>query len=352
MRVPRPGPTQLPTFGAGRVWIAASTVGPNEAGSIERHSVDEDDLVLDSFETWQAELPDLLLVLAPRQPQRFPVVARKLEQRGIRHARRTEFAQNLELPAVLLLDTVGELAGAFSLAQVAFVGGSIAPRGGHNILEPAAAGVAVVVGPHMENFEAIVQDFRAADALIEIPSAAELTATIRKLLTDRAEAAEFGRRAREVVIRNRGFASRLAERLWPIYYGAFRSYPHNLVSRSVLAPLACLWEKGGIQKRQRSSTASAGAAGTRYQRGRHHRGRVGQDTVQQLPDFPASPQWPDPSHSNARISPPVPCQSAGVAARDRRFRRHSRATKRRSSCAQGKRLSALAAAAMKPGNSC
>ncbi|HWF45387.1 MAG TPA: tetraacyldisaccharide 4'-kinase [Bryobacteraceae bacterium] len=247
-----PPPSQLPTFGAGRVWVAASTVGPNEAGSVERHSIDEDDLVLDTFAALASEFPDLLLILAPRQPQRFPVVARKLERRGIPHARRTNLPPSLELPAILLLDTVGELAGAFTLAQVAFVGGSIAPRGGHNILEPAAAGTAVVVGPHMQNFEAIAQDFREAGALVEIQSADELTPTIRKLLTDLAEAAELGRRARNVVLRNQGVSLRIAKQLWPLYYGAFRSPPRGLISRCLLAPFAWLWKQGGILKRARS----------------------------------------------------------------------------------------------------
>lgn len=247
-----PVPTQLPTFDAGRIWIAASTVGPNEAGSIERHSVDEDDLVLDTFEALSSEFADLLLILAPRQPQRFPVVARKLEQRGIRYARRTNLPGQLDLPAVLLLDTVGELASAFTLGPVAFVGGSIAPRGGHNILEPAAAGVAIVVGPHMQNFEAIAQDFRAAGALVEIESAGELTPAIRRLLTDPDHAAEFGRRAREVVRRNQGASSRIARRLWPIYYGAFRSSPQSLVWRALREPFAWLWRTGGVLKRARS----------------------------------------------------------------------------------------------------
>ncbi|HEX4232374.1 MAG TPA: tetraacyldisaccharide 4'-kinase, partial [Bryobacteraceae bacterium] len=247
-----PAPSQLPAFGAKRVWVAASTVGPNEAGSVERHSIDEDDLVLDTFEALAAEFPDLLLILAPRQPQRFPVVARKLERRGIRHARRTNLPQSLELPAILLLDTVGELAGAFTLAQVAFVGGSLAPRGGHNILEPAAAGTAVVVGPHMQNFEAMAQDFRDAGALVEVQSPTELTTTIRRLLADPSEAAELGRRARNVVLRNQGVSSRIAQQLWPLYYGAFRSPSRGLISRWMLAPFAWLWRRGGILKRARS----------------------------------------------------------------------------------------------------
>ncbi|MGC2658863.1 MAG: tetraacyldisaccharide 4'-kinase, partial [Bryobacteraceae bacterium] len=246
------GETRLPTFGAARVWIAASTVGPNEAGSVERHSVDEDELVLDTFESLAKDMKDLLVIVAPRQPQRFEVVARKLEQRGLRHARRTNLPQSVELPAVILLDTVGELANAFTLAQVAFVGGSIAPRGGHNILEPAAAGAAVVVGRHMQNFEAIAQDFREAGALVEVDSASELTGTIRELLTDTTKAAEIGRLGRELVQRNQGISSRIADQLWPVYYGAFRAASRGLLSRWLRAPLAWLWEKGGIWKRARS----------------------------------------------------------------------------------------------------
>jgi tetraacyldisaccharide 4'-kinase len=248
-----PAPTLLPTFGARNVWIAASTVGPNEAGSLERHSVDEDDLVLDAFEELAREFPDFLLILAPRQPRRFAIVAKKLERRGLRYARRTNLPRRLDLPAVLLLDTVGELAGAFPLAQVVFVGGSIAPRGGHNILEPAGAAVAIVIGPSMQNFEAIARDFVQARALLQIQTAAELTPSIRELFMDRSRAAELGRRARDLVEQNRGASARIAGLLWPHYYGAFRSSAHGFVSYCFRAPFAWLWEHGGILKRERSS---------------------------------------------------------------------------------------------------
>lgn len=247
-----PAPIQLPTFGARKVWIAASTVGPNEAGSVERHSVDEDDLVLDAFEELGREFADFLLILAPRQPHRFAIVAKKLERRGLRFARRTNLPLDLKLPAVLLLDTVGELAGAFRLAQVAFVGGSVAPRGGHNILEPAAAGCAIVIGPSMQNFETITRDFVQADALIQIQTAAQLTPTIQQLFMDAARAAELGRRARNLVLQNQGASNRIAELLWRYYYGAFRSSAHGLVSYCVLAPFAWLWKRGGNLKRKRS----------------------------------------------------------------------------------------------------
>ena len=85
---------------------------------------------------------------------------------------------------MLLLDTIGELSGAFSMADVVFVGGSIAPRGGHNILEPAACGVPIVTGKHMENFEAIARDFADGGALVQVESRDELAPAISRLLRD------------------------------------------------------------------------------------------------------------------------------------------------------------------------
>jgi tetraacyldisaccharide 4'-kinase len=245
-------PSRLPTFGAKHIWIAASTVGPNEAGSVQRHSVDEDDIVLNAFGMLSSEFPHLLLILAPRQPARFDIVGEKLKARGIHFARRTNQPLDLPLPAVLLLDTMGELSGSYSLANVAFVGGSLAPRGGHNILEPAAAGVPVVVGPHMQNFQAIAREFLDAKAIVQIQSSEQLAPAIRELLVNPDRAQELGRRARSIIHQQQGVADRIAARLLPLYYSANPGKLRSLLSRLFLRPLTLLWERGGIAKRHKS----------------------------------------------------------------------------------------------------
>ncbi len=241
----------LDTFGAQQVWVAASTVGPNERGSLVKHAIDEDDLVLDAFEALAPEFPKLLVILAPRQPARFDPVAGKLADRKIPFLRRTTMktlsSPKLELPGVLLLDTMGELAGIYHLADAAFIGGTLAPRGGHNILEPAAAGVPIVVGPHMENFEAIAADFRSANALRQIAKPEDLAPAVRDLLQN---GRELGARGSRAVESRRGTAEAIAQRLWPLFYAACRRNVFNVFTRSALAPLSVLWTKGGKLKRR------------------------------------------------------------------------------------------------------
>ncbi len=252
-------PLDMPVFGAEQIWIAASTVGPNERGSLQRHSVDEDDLVLNAFEELAREFPKLLLILAPRQPARFEEVAGKLAARELHYVRRSAGSENLDLPGVLLLDTIGELARTYSLADVVFVGGSLAPRGGHNIIEPAAAGVPLIVGPHTQNFAAIIGDFKAAEALIQVRNAAELVAAVRAALTSSPAVKQLGERGRQVVQQKRGVSTRLAERLVPLYHAGASVRQHNVVLRVLLDGLAWLWRIGGAYKRHRGERFAATA---------------------------------------------------------------------------------------------
>jgi len=131
------------------LWIAASTM-PGE-----------DELILEAFAEVRKRHPDLTLLIAPRHPDRFDAVERTIRDRGFSCTRRTRLERGAE---VLLLDSVGELASTFRHASVVFVGGSLVPRGGHNILEPAAFSKPVVFGPHMENFREIRDLFIGADA--------------------------------------------------------------------------------------------------------------------------------------------------------------------------------------------
>lgn len=141
------------------------------------------------------------LLLAPRHPERFAEVARHLERFDWTVARRSQPRPEDVQAEVILLDTVGELAAAYRWADVAFVGGSLVPRGGHNILEPAAEGRPIVTGPHTENFRAILTRFRAADAVWQLSLASpdvlcrELQTAFETLLRNPGQAADLGRRA-------------------------------------------------------------------------------------------------------------------------------------------------------------
>src|SRR5204863_6668179 len=104
---------------------------------------------------------------------------------GVRFVRRSELVAPLELPGVLLLDSIGELSGVFAFSDVVFMGGTLAARGGHNILEPAFFARAVICGPHMENFREIANEFRASGACVEIAAPAQLAGAVDALLTDR-----------------------------------------------------------------------------------------------------------------------------------------------------------------------
>ena len=248
------------TFGAETVWIAASTVGPNERGSLTRHAIDEDAIVIDTFKQLSREFPKLLLIIAPRQPARFAEVANKLKVSGIPFLRRTALRDDstLKLPGIILLDSIGELAGLYSLADVVFVGGSIAPRGGHNIIEPAAAGVPVVVGPHMFNFEVIARDFLEHQAIVQIQRAEDLLPAIRDLLLNPRRASDMGKRAQQFVRSQQGVSEAIADRLWPLFHSSSWRKPRSFLARLILSPLALLWKWGGKLKRSGSERRAAG----------------------------------------------------------------------------------------------
>ncbi|MBV8729288.1 MAG: tetraacyldisaccharide 4'-kinase [Acidobacteriia bacterium] len=198
-----------------QVWIAASTMPGAFPGD-----VDEDDAVLAAFRLLIPRYPDLLLILAPRKPEQFEAAARKIEAAGLRYWRRSHVAEDSprhRLPAVLLLDSIGELGGLFYAADVVFIGGTLAHRGGHNVLEPAFFAKPVIVGPHMENFQAVADEFRAAKAVIEIERAAELAEAVDRLLGDAGARGEIGRRALACAESKRGAVDRTVAYLRKLY---------------------------------------------------------------------------------------------------------------------------------------
>jgi 3-deoxy-D-manno-octulosonic-acid transferase len=187
----------------GRPLLIAGSTGPGE-----------EEQVLRAFLKVRAAVPDALLLLVPRHPERFEGVASLIVQAGFDCRRRSTLAPGgWRGDEVVLLDTMGELAAACALGDVVFVGGSLVPLGGHNVLEPAAAGKPIVVGPHMENFQEIADAFRAEGALVQVPDERALGEEVAALLGDAARRAELGRRAADLLARNRGAVERTAQAL-------------------------------------------------------------------------------------------------------------------------------------------
>ncbi len=171
----------------------------------------EEDALLEAWPQLLADNPKLAMILAPRHPERFGAVAALLEKSRKLWCKRSEWtsrpARPLRPGEIVLLDTIGELASVYSLASVAFVGGSLVPSGGHNPLEPAQFGAPIVMGPHYANFAAITDSLREADAL-RIVYKADLATALIKLLRDRPAAVEMGARAIEVFDRQAGATDR------------------------------------------------------------------------------------------------------------------------------------------------
>jgi 3-deoxy-D-manno-octulosonic-acid transferase len=165
----------------------------------------EEDPILEAFLRIRASMPNALLVIAPRKPERFDEAERLARAAGYTVARRTELRVDTEpRQQVVVLDTIGELAQLFQIATVVFVGGSLVDAGGHNILEPAVFGKPIVFGPHMENFAEIAQTFLDNGAAVQIREKRELEPVLIGLLGDPVRRASLGAAARALVAANRG----------------------------------------------------------------------------------------------------------------------------------------------------
>ncbi len=186
------------------VWVAGSTHGG------------EEEQLLDAHAALLAELEDALLVLVPRHPQRFDGVSSLLARRGVRFDRRSLADAVRPESQVLLVDTVGELAALYAAADVAFVGGSLVPVGGHNLLEPAALGVPVITGPYNANSREIARLLVETGGAMEVADAAGLSAALRRLFADPALRQRMGARGREFVEAHRGSVERLIELIDPL----------------------------------------------------------------------------------------------------------------------------------------
>lgn len=172
----------------------------------------EEGTLLSAFRNILANHPRATILLAPRHPERFSQVAELLEGLGFRLLRRSLWSGEPVAGSVFLVDTIGELAALYSLATVAFVGGSLVPRGGHNILEPAMYGVAVVTGNHYENFRDIVNYFLSRNA-VRVVGLAELPLVFMELIENPEARAALGRNALAALESQRGATARTVNAL-------------------------------------------------------------------------------------------------------------------------------------------
>lgn len=185
---------------AGPVLVCGSTVEGEER------------MLLQAFENVLASYPRAVMILAPRHPERFLAAAQLLAELGIRFWRRTLWSGEALTGGVLLLDSIGELAALYALADIAFVGGSLVPRGGHNIIEAARHGVAIVVGPHTENFRDTIRLFETQEAL-RVVTPAELPLVFMDLIANEKARTDLGQRAGETLRSQTGATQRTADAL-------------------------------------------------------------------------------------------------------------------------------------------
>jgi 3-deoxy-D-manno-octulosonic-acid transferase len=173
----------------------------------------EEEAVLAAFRALRGRCPEACLILVPRHPERFARVFDVVQAAGFRCQKRSELQAAWADGEVLLLDTLGELAHVYAVASVVFVGGSLVPTGGHNVLEAAIHGRAVIVGPHMQNFQEIADLFLGAGALVQVASPADLPDAIVALATDEARRERIGEAARGLLEQHRGAVDRTVDAL-------------------------------------------------------------------------------------------------------------------------------------------
>ncbi len=212
------------------VWLVGSTQTP------------EEQIALDIYRRAVERFPHLRLILVPRHAERFNEVAELIQRLGFPLLRRSTIRSPLlpspsergnelrppspsargdggegsNVPPIILLDTLGELGAAWGLADVGFVGGSLSPRGGQNMIEPAACGVAVTFGPHVWNFRDTVERLLEKEAAVQVADAAELERITLRLLEDAAERQRLAEAARQFVLSQQGAAERTLDLLQPL----------------------------------------------------------------------------------------------------------------------------------------
>lgn len=186
----------LRTTFARPIWVAAST-----------HPAEED-LIIQTAIKMKQQIPNVLCIIAPRHPERFDALADLCRAQQLNIARHSKQEKIEASTDILLADTLGELFFFYALSDVAIVCGSFAPIGGHNILEPAALGLPIIVGPQTFHFKTIMQDFLTDNAVLQIP-AEDLSSTLSTLLSEHTKAKSMGERAKMLVANNQGAVDKL-----------------------------------------------------------------------------------------------------------------------------------------------
>lgn len=196
----------------------------------------EERIIVDSFKMLKERYGrPVRLAIAPRHPERFSEVVSLLEKSGLTFARRKDTATEGHASAeVILFDTIGELPAVYPLASIVFVGGSLVKKGGHNVLEPAAAGTAIVTGAHTDNFEAIVQMLDENEAIITLPPLQEPGITValcdvfQSLLAAPDQRSKLGNNALRMIKENRGAAARTLALIAPLFDEGFGNQEPNI----------------------------------------------------------------------------------------------------------------------------
>jgi 3-deoxy-D-manno-octulosonic-acid transferase len=186
------------------VWIAASTHDGEEQQVLEAHRA-----LLKTY-------PDLLLVLVPRHPERFTGVRDLIEKSSFTVISRTEDKPTTALTEVFLLDTMGEVRLFFAASDISFIGGSLVPIGGHNLLEPAVQGLPIITGPYFSNAEGVAESFIKHSACRIVANGEELTIAVATLLDDSDTASKMGEKGLKIIERSRGSLKRLLVLLEPL----------------------------------------------------------------------------------------------------------------------------------------
>jgi 3-deoxy-D-manno-octulosonic-acid transferase len=186
-----------------KVWIATSTHDGEES------------IILDAHRQLLAKFPDLLLILVPRHPERFKDAKDLVQKAGFSFTLRSSGEIPSGSTQVVIGDSMGELMLLYGIADLAFVGGSLVERGGHNPLEPAAHAIPVLMGPHIFNFKDICAKLLEADGMITVTDAQSLVKEISTLITDEDYRLYYGRHAVEVLHQNQGALQRLLQLLQP-----------------------------------------------------------------------------------------------------------------------------------------
>ena len=191
-------------FGGRPVWVAAST-----------HDKEEEQVLL-AHKQVLAEVPEALLILVPRHPERFGTVRSLLRRKDFNFVSRTDEKPCPKDVGVFLGDTMGELPMFYAASDIAFVGGTLVPIGGHNLLEPAALGLPIVTGPYLFNTQDIANMFSELGAFVQVEDATGLAAALNRLFRDRDETEKMASKGRTILAENKGALQRLLDLMEPL----------------------------------------------------------------------------------------------------------------------------------------